>query len=96
VRRVFWLAVGLGAGATAAALAGRWMRRQTERVAPSNLARAAGASIRDLGARVAEAAREFREAAAEREAELRARLEEARAAGSEEGNAAGGEEANDG
>jgi hypothetical protein len=76
VRRLFWLAVGLGAGATAAVLAARWARRQTERVAPAALAARAGQLARDLADLLGEAAREFRAGVAEKEAEVRARLEE--------------------
>jgi hypothetical protein len=72
VRRVFWLAMGLGAGATAAVMAGRWARRQAERMAPSNVARRFGRAVQDMGAVVADAGREFSRAMAERESELRA------------------------
>ena len=71
MRRVFWLAMGLGAGATAAVLAGRWARRQAERMAPQNLAKRAGHRIQEMGGVVAEAGREFSRAMSEREAELR-------------------------
>lgn len=72
MRRIFWLAMGLGAGATAAVMAGRWARRQAERLAPPNLARQFGRTIQDLGAVVAEAGREFSRAMTEKESELRA------------------------
>ncbi|HXF57775.1 MAG TPA: hypothetical protein VNO34_09470 [Actinomycetota bacterium] len=75
MRRLFWLAVGLGAGATAAVLAARWARRQTERMAPANLAARAGEVLRDVGTLLEEAAREFRAGMAEKEAEVRAALE---------------------
>ena len=71
MRRIFWLAMGLGAGATAAVMAGRWARRQAERMSPPNLARQAGRAIQDMGAVVAEAGREFSRAMAEKESELR-------------------------
>jgi hypothetical protein len=75
VRRIFWLALGLGAGATAAVMSGRWMKRQTERMAPANLARQAGRSAVAVGSLLADAAKEFRTGATEREAEIRSGLE---------------------
>ena len=72
MRRLFWLAMGLGAGATGAVMASRWARRQAERMAPRNLARQAGRSIQEMGAVVADAGREFSRAMSERESELRA------------------------
>lgn len=71
MRRIFWLAMGLGAGATAAVMAGRWARRQAERMAPPNLARRAGRAIQGMGAVVADAGREFSRAMTEKESELR-------------------------
>jgi hypothetical protein len=73
VRRIFWLAVGLGAGATSAVLASRWMKRQTSRVAPQTLAREARGGLLDLSKLVAESIEEGREAMADRERELRAK-----------------------
>ena len=74
MRRIFWVAVGLGAGVTAAVMAGRWARRQAERMAPPNLARHAGEAFRDAGSLVAEALGEFRKGMVERESEVRASL----------------------
>jgi hypothetical protein len=71
MKALFWLSVGLGAGATAAVLGGRWVRRQREAYAPAALARQAGRRAMNLSAVVADAAREFRAGAAERESELR-------------------------
>jgi sensor histidine kinase regulating citrate/malate metabolism len=76
MRRIFWLALGLGAGATASVMAGRWMKRQTRKMAPANLARQAGGRAVELGAVIAQAAREFRAGAVEKEAEIRSSLEE--------------------
>ncbi len=73
MRRLFWLAVGLGAGATSAVLASRWMRRQTQRVAPQTIAREARGGLLDLSKLVSESIAEGREAMEERERELRAR-----------------------
>jgi hypothetical protein len=76
MRRVFWLAVGLGAGATAAVMMARWTRRQAERMSPPNLARQAGETVRDVGSLVTEALTEFRKGMAEKESEVRASLGE--------------------
>jgi hypothetical protein len=73
VRRIFWLAVGVGAGATSAILASRWMKRQSQRVAPQTLAREAKGGLFDLSKLVAASIEEGREAMAERERELRAK-----------------------
>jgi hypothetical protein len=75
VRRIFWLALGLGAGATAAVLAARWMRRQTEKVAPANIGRQVSQGASDLRQLVVAAIAEGRQAAADREAEIRRELE---------------------
>jgi hypothetical protein len=76
VRRLFWLATGLGAGATGTILVSRWLRRQADRLAPPNLARQAGRVLTAAGADLADtlagAVEAFREGMAEREAELRA------------------------
>ena len=74
MRRIFWLALGLGAGATGAVLAARWMRKQAQAMAPANLARQAGRGIQDVGALAGEAVEEFRRGMAEKEAEVRASL----------------------
>jgi hypothetical protein len=74
VRRIFWLAVGLGAGATAAIMSSRWVRQQTQKVAPANLARQAGKTLSDLAALAGQALAEFRQGMADKEAEVRAAL----------------------
>jgi hypothetical protein len=71
VRRGFWVALGLGAGATGAILASRWTKKQAKRVAPQTLAREAKGGILDLSKLVAESIDEGKRAMAEREAELR-------------------------
>jgi len=71
VRRLFWLATGLGAGATGAILVNRWMKAQIAKVGPESLARAAGDLGRNVVSLVGAAAQDFRAGAAEREAELR-------------------------
>lgn len=75
MRRLFWLALGLGAGATGTVLLSRWLARQAERFAPPNVARQAGRVLSSAGGDVAgslgAAVDAFREGMAEREAELR-------------------------
>ena len=53
MRRLFWLAFGLGAGATGAVLASRWTRRQAQRVQPRAIAREAKGGLLDLSKLVA-------------------------------------------
>jgi hypothetical protein len=76
VRRIFWLSMGLGAGATAAVMAGRWLRRQRQALAPANLVHQAGDAARDMASLVGEAARGFRDGMTEKEAEVRSSLAE--------------------
>ena len=73
-RRGFWVALGLGAGATGAVLASRWTKKQATRVAPATLAREAKGGFLDLGKLVSESIAEGRQAMEERERELRAGL----------------------
>jgi hypothetical protein len=75
VRRLFWTALGLGAGVTAAVLTSRWMRRQSERLAPANIGQQLGEAARDLGQLAREALQEWRTGMAEKEAEIRAQLD---------------------
>ena len=75
MRRMFWVAVGLGAGVTIAIQLSRWTRRQRERMRPANVASRAGQGVSDLGSRVGEFIDEYRKASAEREAEIRARID---------------------
>lgn len=71
VRRGFWVALGLGAGATSAVIASKWARKQAGRVAPATLAREAKGGLLDLGKLVSESIAEGRQAMEERERELR-------------------------
>ena len=73
-RRGFWVALGLGAGATGEILASRWTKKQATRVAPATLAREAKGGFLDLGKLVSESIAEGRQAMEERERELRAGL----------------------
>jgi hypothetical protein len=73
VRRIFWLALGLGAGVAGAVLTARFVRRQTRKVAPANLAREARGGLMDLAKLVSESIAEGREAMREKEEELHPR-----------------------
>ena len=75
MKRLFWLALGLGAGTTAAVLAGRWMRRQRQRLAPSSLISQADEVARELSRLLGEEVREFRKGMSDKETELRSTLE---------------------
>ncbi len=72
MRRLFWLALGLGAGAVGAVLTARFARKQVEKVAPSTLAREARGGMMDLSKRVSESIAEGKRAMEEKEKELRA------------------------
>ena len=74
MRRGFWVALGLGAGATSAIIASRWARKQADRVAPATIAREAKGGLLDLGKLVSESIAEGRQAMEDRERELRAEL----------------------
>ncbi len=76
MRRIFWLAVGLGAGAAGAVLTARWARRQARKVAPATLAREARGGLLELGKLVSESIAEGKRAMEEKEAEVRSKLGE--------------------
>ena len=71
MRRIFWLALGLGAGVTSAVMASRWVRQQTERLAPASIGRQAGQALSDIGSLVSEAIAEFARGMTDRETEIR-------------------------
>jgi hypothetical protein len=75
MRRSFWVALGLGAGATGAVVASRWAKRQANKVKPTTLAREARGGLMDLSKLVAESIEEGKRAMEERERELRAELD---------------------
>jgi len=78
VKRIFWLALGLGAGAAGAIMTARFARRQVDKVAPSTLAREARGGLLDLSRRVSESMEEGRRAMQEKEEELRGGAGESR------------------
>jgi hypothetical protein len=71
MRRIFWVALGLGAGVAGAVMTMRFARRQAQKVAPAHLAREARGSLMDLAKLVTESIDEGRKAMREREEELR-------------------------
>ena len=73
MRRGFWVALGLGAGATGAVMASRWARRQARKVAPQTLAREARGGLLEFSKLVSESIQEGKRAMEERERELRDR-----------------------
>ena len=77
MRRLFWVALGLGAGAVSAIIASRFVRKQTAKVAPANIVRQARGSMLDLARLVSESINEGKVAMQERELELRSELEDA-------------------
>ena len=77
MRRLFWVAVGLGAGVVGAIVTMRFARRQAQKMAPSNLAREAKGGIMDLAKLVSESMAEGQRAMREREEELRGDLRDA-------------------
>ena|SRR3989442_15973786 len=75
MRRIFWLAFGLGAGATGTVIASRWTRKQAKRVAPASLAREARGGLLELSRLVSASLEEGKQAMAEKERELRGNAE---------------------
>jgi hypothetical protein len=76
LRRVFWVAVGVGVGVTVGIAVTRWARRKSESLAPANLGRQVVDVAGDFGKLLREAASEYRAGAAEKEAEIRSALGE--------------------
>ncbi|HEY7478815.1 MAG TPA: hypothetical protein VIB62_11325 [Actinomycetota bacterium] len=75
MRRLFWVALGLGAGATGAIMASRWTRRQVEKAKPQALARETKGGLLDLSKLVAESIEEGKRAQDARRRELRDRFD---------------------
>jgi hypothetical protein len=70
VRRVFWLALGLGAGAAGAVMSARFAKKQAKKV-PAAVAREARGGIVELSKLFNESIAEGKRAMAEKERELR-------------------------
>lgn len=75
MRRAFWVAFGVGAGATGAFLLSRWTRKQAQRVSPHAIAGEAKGGLLDLTKLMAESFEEGKRAMADRETELRSQYE---------------------
>ena len=75
MKRLFWLAAGLGAGTVGALLVSRWLRRQRERLSPASIGAQVSEGLRDLGELFREALDEARAATRQREAEIWAEVE---------------------
>jgi hypothetical protein len=73
MRRLFWVALGLGFGAVGAVMASRWTRRQMDKAKPATIAREARGGLLDLTKLVSESVEEGKRAADERERELRSK-----------------------
>ena len=71
MRRLFWVALGLGAGIAGAIMTGRFVRRQTQRVAPATLAREAKGGVMDVAKLFSESFAEGKRAMEAKEEELR-------------------------
>ncbi|MEX0756166.1 MAG: hypothetical protein WD556_13805 [Actinomycetota bacterium] len=78
MRRIFWLAFGLGAGAVAGVAATRWTRKQANRVAPASIAREARGGLLEFSKLVSESLEEGKRAMAAAEDDSRDRLDAAR------------------
>ncbi len=70
MRRVFWLALGLGAGAAGAIMSVRFAKKQAKAV-PRAVVRETRGGILELSKLVSESIAEGKRAMAEKEAELR-------------------------
>ena len=81
MRRAFWVALGLGAGATGVVVSSRWAKKQGKKVAPQTLAREARGGLLDLGKLVSETIAEGKKGMADRERELRMALDGDRSPG---------------
>ena len=76
MRRIFWLAVGLGTGVTVGLALNRWARQKSRQLGAANLGRQAAGVLADVGKLIREAAVEFQRGSAEKEREIRAQLGE--------------------
>lgn len=70
LRRAFWIALGIGAGAAGAIMTMRFAHRQARKVAPATLAREARGGIMDIAKLFSEAFEEGKAAMRETEDEL--------------------------
>ncbi|HEX9774959.1 MAG TPA: hypothetical protein VGB83_05195 [Actinomycetota bacterium] len=71
IKRLFWLVVGVGAGAAVGIAVTRWTGKAAARYSPGGIASRASAAVAELGDRVRDALDAGREEMVVREAELR-------------------------
>jgi sensor histidine kinase regulating citrate/malate metabolism len=76
VRRLFWLALGLGAGAAGAVLTTRFAKKQMQKVAPSTIAREARGGLLQLSKLVSESLAEGKRAMEQAESDARSSISE--------------------
>jgi sensor histidine kinase regulating citrate/malate metabolism len=76
VRRIFWLALGLGAGAAGAVISTRFAKKQMRKVAPSTIAREARGGLLELSKLVSESIAEGKHAMEQAESEARTSISE--------------------
>jgi sensor histidine kinase regulating citrate/malate metabolism len=76
VRRLFWLALGLGAGAAGAVLTTRFAKKQMQKVAPATIAREARGGLLELSRLVSESIAEGKRAMEQAEADARSSTSE--------------------
>jgi sensor histidine kinase regulating citrate/malate metabolism len=76
VRRLFWLALGLGAGAAGAVLTTRFAKKQMQKVAPSTIAREARGGLLELSKLVSESIAEGKRAMEQAESDARSSISE--------------------
>ena len=76
MRRIFWLALGLGAGAAGAVISTRFAKKQMRKVAPSTIAREARGGLLELSKLVSESITEGKRAMEQAESEARTSISE--------------------
>ena len=76
MRRLFWLALGLGAGAAGAVLTTRFAKKQMQKVAPSTIAREARGGLLELSKLVSESIAEGKRAMEQAESDARSSISE--------------------
>ena len=74
LRRLFWVAIGLGMGLGVSFWFVRFLRETAARYSPERLSTDLAGAVRAFGADVADAIREGRQEMQQREAELRAQM----------------------
>ena len=75
MKRTFWLTAGLAAGATTAVLASRWLKKQSQRMAPTHVAKEMQGDLMDLSKRLAGSIAEGKAAMEQREREIHDEVE---------------------